>query len=112
MPSMPENNWIAAGSCYATVSGGVTTQVPRIDLATERKCKNTRVRVHQWLLDNAISEAKRRDDDFNGRPFQQLKARQLSPADIEVLNMYLWDAELLKLTAPCFLLPPEKHCAV
>lgn len=111
MPNMPENFWITTGVSYATISGGVTTPVPLIDVSTDRKCKNSLIRVQQWLIDNAIAESLRRDDDFNGRPFQQMNARRLSPADIDVLNMYLWDAKLLTLTAPGLTLSPEIQCA-
>lgn len=46
----------AEGETPATISGRTTTPFPRIDVATDRRAKNTLDRVQRWLIDNAVAE--------------------------------------------------------
>lgn len=79
---------------FEMVSGRVTTPFPvaRGDLALQR-----------WLALNALNEAKANGDDFNATTFQsmvdglepatQKDRRSMSPADMDVLNMFLWEVQ-------------------
>lgn len=95
----PDNLWVKQGHCYHTVSGAKTTTVPRFDFNSDRKTQNTISRMHRWLIENAIAEAHRRDDRYNARYFDRLSAQGLSSSDLDLLVMYLWDAEMLHLTS-------------
>ncbi len=54
-----------AGEVVTTSSGRSTTPFPKIGIDTKRKAASTIKRVDQWLMDNAIAEAKSRGDKFN-----------------------------------------------
>ncbi len=81
------------GETWRTAGGRDTTPFPKVDVSTERKARNTRRRADQWLIDNAQAEARSRGDNFNLRQFEQLRAGNLSPADQESAEMYLFGDE-------------------
>lgn len=60
---------LGEGETVFTSSGRTSTPFPKIDMSTSRKADSTSARVEQWLIDNAIEEAKSRGDDFNLRQF-------------------------------------------
>lgn len=85
---------ILAGDIFITFAGRYTTPFP---------AGNTSVAVERWLAQNALNEARANGDTFNGQVFESMvrdlepaKAkfrRSLSPADFDMLNMFLWDAQ-------------------
>jgi hypothetical protein len=79
----------AEGEVVNTASGRATTPFPKIDLASERKAGNTLKRVEQWLMQNAIDEARSRGDEFNTAQFEVnlLKPQQ---ADKDAAEEYLF----------------------
>ena len=79
----------AEGEVVNTASGRATSPFPKIDLASERKAGNTLKRVEQWLMQNAIDEARSRGDEFNTAQFEAnlLKPQQ---ADKDAAEEYLF----------------------
>ena len=69
---------------------GKTTPFPKIDLSTGRKTLNTIKRIDNWLIDNAISEAKRRNDKFNLRQFECINRKNITQSDKDSANLYLF----------------------
>lgn len=73
------------GDVFKTASGRTTTPYP--------KQKSDKYFV-DWLVDNAIAEAKSRGDRFNQRSFENItrvdKGRGLTTADGEWINQYLF----------------------
>jgi hypothetical protein len=66
--------------------------VPKLDFTNERRSHASMMRMHAWLLENAITEAAARGDTTNLAVFEQsLDARNLSAGDIDSLNLYLFD---------------------
>jgi hypothetical protein len=83
---------LGAGEVVSTATGRKTTPFPKLDTDSNRKAQNTVKRVDQWLMENAIEEARARGDEFNLRQFEQNKAKP-SPADKDSAEMYLFDKE-------------------
>lgn len=81
---------LAEGEVVMTASGRKTTPFPKVDSDNERKTKNTLKRVDEWLISNAVEEAKSRGDDFNLRQFENMNLKNLSPADKDSAEMYLF----------------------
>ncbi len=81
------------GGVANSQSGRKLAPFPRVDVSTDRKAKNTLRRVHKWLLNEAISEARARGDDFNETAFSGLDAARLSSGDVSDLNLYLFGNE-------------------
>lgn len=91
---------IQPGDTFRTLSGRTTTPYP--------KQKGEKY-ASQWLIVNAKAEAEARGDSFNATAFSGttlLKGGQLAPADIDAMQMYLFEqqpgvpAPLLKPLAP------------
>ena len=80
---------LSAGERVLTASGRVTTPFPKIDISNNRKAINTLKRVDQWLMDNAIAEARARGDEFNARQFEASRERP-SQADKDCAEEYLF----------------------
>ncbi|KGG90963.1 hypothetical protein P245_14440 [Comamonas thiooxydans] len=59
-----------AGEIVLTSSGRQTSPFPKITADTNRKALNTLKAVDQWLMQNALDEARARGDDFNARQFE------------------------------------------
>lgn len=79
------------GDIVLTVSGRQTTPFPKVAVDTDRKVTNTLRRVEQWLMQNAIDEARARGDAFNARIFEHTLDRP-SPSDKDSAEEYLFGA--------------------
>lgn len=81
---------IGKGEQFLTSTGRVTTPYPK---------QKSEKFASQWLIDNAIAEAKARGDEFNLLQFQQInpnkKGGDLIPEDRASMLMYLFDEEFL-----------------
>lgn len=75
-----------------TATGRMTTGFPKWDFSTIGKARNSEKRINEWLMDNAIEEAKARGDGFNLRQFESGRDKP-SISDIESANMYLFDSD-------------------
>lgn len=93
---------LAEGDVVLTVTGRRTSPFPWLDFSTDRKTSNTLARVDQWLMENAVSEARARGDEHNIRAFARAAKnpipgvegsgwRQPTPADKDIAEMYLFD---------------------
>ncbi len=83
---------LADGEVVLTATGRKTTPFPKLGFGSERKTQNTVRRVDQWLMDNAVEEAKARGDEFNLRQFEANRKKP-SPADKDSAEMYLFDKD-------------------
>ena len=72
---------IMPGDVFKTASGAVTTPSPK---------QKTETYHTQWLIDNAVLEAKRRGDDFNLLQFENANAKNFTQSDRESMLMYLF----------------------
>jgi hypothetical protein len=101
---------LAAGEVVLTATGRKTTPFPKIDNDSNRKAGNTVKRVDQWLMDNAIAEARARGDEFNLRQFEANRDKP-SQSDKDSAEMYLFDKESVQPIPKSILkpitLPPE-----
>lgn len=95
---------LASGEVATTSSGRSTSPFPKIDLGSNRKAANTIKRAHEWLIVNAIAEAEARHDGFNRRAFEAAR-RSPSPADLDIAELYLFDASFPRQAQPRFLKP-------
>lgn len=96
---------LADGEVVLTATGRKTTPFPKLDTTTNRKTGNTLKRVDQWLMDNAVEEAKTRGDEFNLRQFEQNRKKP-SPADKDSAEMYLFDKDSIQPVRKPLLKPP------
>lgn len=80
---------LGAGERVLTASGRPTTPFPKINTATNKTTLNTMKRVDQWLIDNAIDEARARGDKFNQRQFAANRDKP-SQADKDGAELYLF----------------------
>lgn len=80
---------LEAGEQVRTSSGRETSPFPKIDTASKGKTTNTLKRVDQWLVQNALDEAKARGDEFNARQFEANKDKP-STADKDSAEEYLF----------------------
>lgn len=85
----------AAGEVVTTVSGSLTTPFPRLDFGTERRTANTIARVEAWLIENATLEAQRRGDAFNQRQFHAVDLKNITQAEKDHAEFYLFDPDFL-----------------
>lgn len=81
---------LGEGDTPKTSSGRTTTPFPKLDFGSEAKTRNTLRRTTQWLIDNAVAEAKSRGDDFNAPVFERMTPKNVSDADRASLNEYLF----------------------
>lgn len=84
---------LKSGEIVTTVTGRTTTPFPKIDISTSQKAGNTLKRVNKWLIDNAIAEAKTRNDDFNLGQFEGINIKKPSSADTADAELYLFNTE-------------------
>lgn len=61
---------LASGEMVLTSSGRQTTPFPKAILDSNRKASRTIRAADQWLMQNALDEARSRADDFNARQFE------------------------------------------
>lgn len=83
---------LAAGEVVLTASGRPTTPFPKIALDTPRKSANTLKAVAQWLMGNALAEARQRGDRFNELQFEAAQ-RNPQQADKDSAEEYLFGAQ-------------------
>jgi hypothetical protein len=81
---------LASGEQVLTVTGRATTPFPKVDTSANRKAINTVRRVDAWLRENAILEAKARQDDFNLRQFESENPANMPPATKDGMELYLF----------------------
>lgn len=86
---------LEAGERVLTASGRLTTEFPKINLATNKTAANTLKRVDQWLMDNAIEEARSRGDKFNQLQFAANREKP-SQADKDSAEQYLFGEKQLQ----------------
>lgn len=79
------------GQLVLTCSGRLTTPV--------KGSIRRDVPLGQWLIDNAVRESAARNDHFNHPHFKRMTPKNLSPADVMMLNAYLFDPSVLGVTA-------------
>ena len=77
------------GEILNTATGRKTTPFPKWDTSTPRKAKNSEKKINEWLMDNAIEEARSRGDDFNLRQFEGNRDNP-TVSDRESANEYLF----------------------
>jgi len=90
-----ERMWVKEGDVFHTVSGMITTPIPKSAKKplSDRKLTNEIKRLDQWMIDNAITDAKYRKDDYNLFIFERMTVKGLSPADKDGLELYLFNDE-------------------
>lgn len=81
---------IKTGTVMITKSGRETSPAPKIEATTDRKTLNTINRMYKWLLDEAIKEAETNADYWNATIFKNYNPNNLSQADVDSINLYLW----------------------
>lgn len=81
---------LSEGDVRLTQTGRETTPFPKVDATTPRKTANAVKRAEAWLISNAVDEAKARGDDFNLLQFENMNLSNLSPADKDSAEMYLF----------------------
>ena len=79
---------IMPGDVFKTSSGRTTTPYPKY--STKRPTARDDTAANQWLLDNAIAEAKARGDEFNETIFSGEKAKGMPPASVASMQEYLF----------------------
>lgn len=89
---------LSSGEIVTTTTGRETTPFPKIGARGDTK------RVEQWLMDNAIAEAKARGDNFNLRGFEANRDKP-SQADKDSAEMYLFDPAMNQPVPKPFLKP-------
>lgn len=88
---------MSSGEVVLTATGRETTPFPQIK--TGPRSTNTTVKQgEQWLIDNAIAEAKARGDDFNLLQFENIK--KPSQSDKDSAELYLFHTEQPKVLKP------------
>lgn len=103
---------LAAGEVVLTSSGRPTTPFPSFNFDTNRKATNSVRKVDEWLLQNAIEEAKSRGDDYNHTIFSGETAKNLPQASKDSMEEYLFGEQpavpkpILKPLAPP--VPPQE----
>lgn len=82
------------GDVFLTTSGRHTTPFPKHS-ASQSKAQATKdeKKLRQWLKENAIQEARSRQDRFNLLKWEHLDPNNWSPSDYDLTNLYLFDDE-------------------
>jgi hypothetical protein len=86
-------SFVSTGQVLYSQRGRKLAPVPKIDCTSEQKTRATLRRVDRWLVEECIAEANAIPDQYNIVYFQQLIMAQLSPADREYLNLYLFGCD-------------------
>jgi ATP-dependent DNA helicase RecG len=83
---------LRSGEQVKLPSGAISTDVPKLDFSNERRAHASKMRMHAWLVENAVADASARGDEANLKVFvHTLDARSLSATDIDRLHLYLFD---------------------
>ncbi len=85
---------LAAGEIVLTSTGRKTTPFPKIALGSPRSVTLTEKRVEEWLMQNALDEARARGDDFNATQFEA-NLKKPSQADKDSAESYLFDPDFV-----------------
>lgn len=89
---------LSSGEVVLTATGRKTTPFPELKFGTNRKSSNTLKLVDGWLINNAIDEAKSRNDKFNLLQFQHINLKNISQADKDSVELYLFDESYAKFS--------------
>jgi len=81
---------VGSGEVKLTATGRKTTPVPKIKTDTPRKSTSSVKNIEKWLIENAVEEAKARGDNFNLRQFEGIDLKNLSQADKDSAEQYLF----------------------
>lgn len=81
---------LSPGEVVKTSSGRTTTPFPSFDTSTNRKTVNSIAKVDAWLRENAIEEAKSRNDKFNVTSFSASDPKRLTQAEKDSFEQYLF----------------------
>lgn len=81
---------ILPGNTFLTSSGRTTTPYPNYSLKSSRTCTLAEKNANQWLIDNAVTEAKARQDWFNANAFTREIPKNLPPSSIASMLEYLF----------------------
>lgn len=81
---------LAKGEQPTTLSGRRCSPFPKVDCTTNRRAIFTLKRVEEWLIANAIEEANYKKDEYCGRMFENTNIKNLSQADKDAMNIYLF----------------------
>ncbi len=85
---------LAAGEVVLSTTGRALTPFPKIGMGSPRAATLTEKRVEEWLMQNALDEARARGDDFNALQFEA-NLKKPSQADKDSAEYYLFDPEFL-----------------
>lgn len=98
---------LSPGEVVLTNTGRETTPFPRpaSDLKTARKVQAHLKKVDAWLIENARAEAVARGDAFNQRQFDSMNLSNLSQADKDSAEAYLFDPDFVFETPASILKP-------
>ncbi|HFS8924512.1 TPA: PLxRFG domain-containing protein [Pseudomonas aeruginosa] len=80
---------LGSGEVVTTSSGRQTTPFPKVSVDSSRKATSTIKAVDQWLMQNALDEARSRGDEFNARQFEANLAKP-QRADRDAAEEYLF----------------------
>nr|HEJ3614343.1 PLxRFG domain-containing protein [Pseudomonas aeruginosa] len=80
---------LGSGEVVTTSSGRQTTPFPKVSVDSNRKATSTIKAVDQWLMQNALDEARSRGDEFNARQFEANLAKP-QRADKDAAEEYLF----------------------
>lgn len=84
---------IGTGDRFVSKTGRKLKPAPRIDGSTERKTQATIKRINQWLLEQCKEEAVANSDNHNFTLLNSVDLNNLSPSDMDFLNIYLFNYE-------------------
>ena len=101
---------LAAKEVVTTASGRSTTPFPNFN-GKNGKVSNFGLKaVDKWLVDNAIAEAESRNDDFNLTQFKAINLKNLSQADKDGAEEYLFGSQ--PAVVPSILKPLVNEAAI
>lgn len=73
-----------------TASGRKIPAPNAIRLTSNRKAQNDVRKLNTWLIEQAQAEASARRDEWNEMTFGSMVAKRPPPADVDLLNDYLF----------------------
>jgi len=71
-------------------SGRALSELPVIDLTTNRKVSNSIRRLNSWLLDEAKKEADHNNDYFSKVMLKGINLKNITTADRDTINLVLF----------------------
>lgn len=85
---------LSAGEIVTTTTGRQTTPFPKVGMGSPRATKIAVDKIEQWLMQNALDEARARGDEFNARQFEAALTRP-QQADKDSAELYLFDPDFV-----------------